>query len=92
MSADNFYFVEDGKVYMGFASDYDYHCEQERIRLEAEHRDEIDARFRESIVETKEPLHVAGSNEDAARWAGREMSEYGVWWVSGFPEQGDTDE
>ena len=82
MSADNFFFVESGAVYHASASDYDWWCEQERRRLEEEHRSEIDRRFRESITETKEPVHRASSNELAEKWALGAGSEYGVWWVN----------
>jgi hypothetical protein len=82
MSADNFYFTEGNKVYMGFASDLHTFYEAEKDRLLEEHRLEVDRWFREQVKDGG-PVHVADSPENAQRWAGREYSEYGVYWVDG---------
>ena len=63
---------------MGFASDYDEFIEEEKDRLLAEHRAEVDARWYQRVRQS-DPIHVADSPQLAEEWARSEYAEYGVW-------------
>ncbi len=70
MSSDNFYFTRDGKVYMGFASDYYYDMEQAEKKAEAKFFDAAVKRGR---------TYFEGTLEEADKYAHSEYSEYGHW-------------
>lgn len=79
MSSDNFHFVEGNKVYMGDASDWQHYAAQAEAKARRKYIKRQVARGR--------PLHEAADQEAAIRWAVREYSEYGLWWIDGEEEE-----
>jgi hypothetical protein len=67
MSSDNFHYVKGNKVYMGFASDFQYDMER------------FEERWYARLARRCRPIYEADSHEAALEWAWDEYSEYGVW-------------
>ena len=76
MSSDNFWFVEGNEVYMGFASDWEY----EMRRAEDKARRKF---IKRRIKQSAGPQFIGADQDKAVRWAVREYSEYGLWWIDG---------